>query len=401
MSEVVKNGYKKTKLGWIPEDWSLKRFEAVAKVIMGQSPDGNTYNFKGNGVPLINGPTEFTKKYPVKKQWTTKPTKLCKVYDILICVRGSSTGRINISDDNYCVGRGVAAIRSLKDNHQEFIEYQLRNQLPRLLKLTAGSTFPNINSKDINSLSIPTPPLHEQKKIAEILSTWDRAIETLEQLIAQKEELKRGLMLQLLTPNSSEIWNEVELGDLGRFLKGKGIAKSEIQKKGIPAVRYGELYTIHHVIIKEYYSHITRNSAENSTKIQKGDILFACSGETADEIGKCAVIIEASEAYAGGDIVILRSQYVNPVYLSYYLNSSAAIKQKSKLGQGHSVVHIYSRNLKQIKVLLPDRIQQDKIVENFTILENELEVLMKQKTVIELQKKGLMQQLLTGKTRVV
>ena len=111
----VPPGYKRTEVGVIPEDWKNVRLGDVAEVIMGQSPAGNTYNKNGLGTPLINGPTEFTDKYPIKIQWTTQPTKLCKPEDLLLCVRGSSTGRINIADDEYCLGRGVAAIRG-RDN---------------------------------------------------------------------------------------------------------------------------------------------------------------------------------------------------------------------------------------------------------------------------------------------
>lgn len=105
-------GYKQTEVGVIPEDWDATTLGDVAEVIMGQSPKGNSYNRDGNGLPLINNPTEFTKKHPIKVQWTTEPTKLCKPLDLLLCVRGSSTGRMNIANDEFCLGRGVAAIRA-------------------------------------------------------------------------------------------------------------------------------------------------------------------------------------------------------------------------------------------------------------------------------------------------
>src|SRR5438105_2939787 len=94
------------------DQWKDGIFGDIAEIVMGQSPEGNTYNVSGQGVPLLNGPTEFTNRFPIIKQWTTSPTKLCKKGDILFCVRGSSTGRINIADKVYCLGRGVAAIRA-------------------------------------------------------------------------------------------------------------------------------------------------------------------------------------------------------------------------------------------------------------------------------------------------
>ena len=104
------------------EDWKVKTLGDVSEIIMGQSPEGDTYNTIGNGVPLINGPVEFTGKYPVKIKWTSKPTKYCQDKDVLFCVRGSTTGRMNIANDRYCIGRGVAAIRANTQSTSLFIE---------------------------------------------------------------------------------------------------------------------------------------------------------------------------------------------------------------------------------------------------------------------------------------
>jgi len=82
---------------------------------MGQSPAGDTYNAAGIGIPLLNGPTEFGAVYPTARQWTTSPTKMCRRGDILFCVRGATAGRTNIADKDYCLGRGLAAIRVRQD----------------------------------------------------------------------------------------------------------------------------------------------------------------------------------------------------------------------------------------------------------------------------------------------
>lgn len=99
----IKEGFQKTEAGVIPCDWEIQKLEFVADIIMGQSPKGSSYNRNEKGVALINGPTEFTDRFPVKIQWTSEPTKFCQSGDILLCVRGSSTGRINISNDRYCI----------------------------------------------------------------------------------------------------------------------------------------------------------------------------------------------------------------------------------------------------------------------------------------------------------
>lgn len=186
--------------GALPEGWKTGVFSDLAEIVMGQSPQGDTYNVIGHGTPLINGPTEFTERYPIKKQWTTKPTKICKNGDVLFCVRGSSTGRINISNDEYCIGRGIAAIRA-KENAAttEYVEELLYLAANLILAKTAGSTFPNIDKKSLSSIKISYPGLKESLKIAECLK---RSRLNIDERTAQLEFLrteKSALMQQLLT----------------------------------------------------------------------------------------------------------------------------------------------------------------------------------------------------------
>jgi len=192
-------GFKKTEIDEIPRDWDRRSFGDVAEVIMGQSPGGTSYNQMGTGVPLINGPTEFTDKYPIKIQWTTQPTKTCKDGDLLLCVRGSSTGRMNVSDDIYCIGRGVAAIRAKSGSDTRFLTYLLHSAIQRLLSFSTGSTFPNIDRKSISSIQIGLPSLSEQQSITSILSDMDAEIAALETRREKTITLKRGMMQELLT----------------------------------------------------------------------------------------------------------------------------------------------------------------------------------------------------------
>jgi type I restriction enzyme, S subunit len=184
----------------VVNSWKKCLFKTIAQIDMGQSPSGDTYNDHGVGTPLINGPTEFRARHPVKIQWTSKPTKICKIGDVLICVRGSSTGRINIADDNYCIGRGIAAIRYInQEGSTSYLEYLLRFYSQQILARTGGSTFPNLDKQSLENMEILSAPINEQQKIAEILGTWDEAIDLLEKLITAKSKLKQGLMQQLLT----------------------------------------------------------------------------------------------------------------------------------------------------------------------------------------------------------
>src|SRR5690606_13494269 len=158
-------------------------------------------------------------------------------------------------------------------------------------------------------------------------------------------------------------WDVLSLKEIGTFLKGKGVSKNEIQEEGLPCLTYGELYTRHNDVIKRFTSFISEESAKNSTELKFGDILFAGSGETLKEIGKSSAFVDDFPAYAGGDIVILRQSSQNPYFLGYLLNSRIVSKQKYRLGQGHSVVHIYSSSLSKLQIPVPPLPEQPKIAE--------------------------------------
>ena len=195
-----------------------------------------------------------------------------------------------------------------------------------------------------------------------------------------------------------EDWKLKRLGELGGFSKGKGITKAQLVENGFYAIRYGELYTKHNILIKEFFSFINADTAKSSIQIKNNDILFAGSGETLNEIGKCATYIGSDIVYAGGDIIILSpNRDIDSLYLSFSLNSDIVLRQRRKLGQGHSVVHIYPSGLETLPIPLPPLPEQkaiakilstwDKAINNYQLLIDKY----------KLKKKALMQQLLKPK----
>jgi len=195
-------------------------------------------------------------------------------------------------------------------------------------------------------------------------------------------------------------WDVNSLGSFGLFSKGKGISNTEKKETGIPCITYGDIYTKHDFIIKEFQSFIDTETTQTSQKIKKNDILFAGSGETLDEIGKCVAYTKNVEAYAGGDIVIFSPNRVDCIYLSYALNSDLITKHRRRLGQGHSVVHIYSSGLKTLHVPFPPLPEQRKIAEILSTWDETIEQTRKLIDAKKRRKKALMQQLLTGKKRL-
>ena len=200
-----------------------------------------------------------------------------------------------------------------------------------------------------------------------------------------------------------EDWEVKRLGEIGDFSKGNGVPKDKIikDKHRHPCLTYGDLYTKYDFVIKDIKSFIDNDVASESKEIHIGDICFAGSGETPEDIGKCAAYIEERTAFAGGDIIILSpNKGINSIWLSYVLNSDIGGKQRYKSAQGFSIVHIYPDNLKRIQIPTPILKEQQRIVSVLSLWDTAIE---KQTALIEqlaLRKHGLMQQLLTGKKRL-
>ena len=194
-------------------------------------------------------------------------------------------------------------------------------------------------------------------------------------------------------------WEVKKLGEIGNFLKGKGIKKDELCDNGLPCVIYGQIYTSYDFYTDKFTSFIPINLKPYTTEIYQNDILFTGSGETKEEIGKSIAYIGKEYAYAGGDIIILRQDKIISIFITYYLNSIGR-KQLNRLGQGDSVVHIYKSILESVKIPVPPLAEQEKIAEILSLWDKAIEQTKELIAYKEKQKKGLMQNLLTGKKRL-
>lgn len=196
-------------------------------------------------------------------------------------------------------------------------------------------------------------------------------------------------------------WKEYLLRDIGIFRKGSGISRDESQTGTIPAVRYGEIYTTHHNYVRQYKSHISEEVARRALLVKYGDILFACSGETKEDIAKCVAIVDEKEVYAGGDIIVLSPTVkTNPIFLGYILNTADIIRQRAQLAQGDAIVHISVSAIQSIMITMPEYEEQCSIataLSDIDALITNLEKLIAKKKAI---KQGAMQELLTGKRRL-
>ena len=162
-----------------------------ATITMGTSPKGTTYNHEGIGLPLLNGPTEFGETYPHCTLYTTDSKKECKADDLIFCVRGSTTGRMNWADQTYSLGRGLCSIRGETLLDTKFIRCCIEWKLNELLNLAGGSTFPNLTKDTIRNFPIPYPK--SRYKIAAVLSAYDDLIENNTRRIKILEEMASAI----------------------------------------------------------------------------------------------------------------------------------------------------------------------------------------------------------------
>ena len=202
-----------------------------------------------------------------------------------------------------------------------------------------------------------------------------------------------------------EHWEVRRLGQIGRFSKGNGGNKEDGAPAGVPCVRYGDLYTTHTHFILKSRTFVSMAKAKDYTPITFGDVLFAASGETIDEIGKSAVNLMQSEACCGGDVILFRPErQVEARYMGYATDCRPAVAQKATMGRGVTVKHIYGGQLKYLTLALPPLPEQAAIVRYLDHADRRIRryIRAKQKliTLLEEQKQAIIHQAVTGQVDV-
>jgi type I restriction enzyme, S subunit len=318
-------------------------------------------------------------------------------------------GRTGLLRVSAAVNQAITAIQPYpKELSSEYL-LQVLNYRVRYWRRVASSSRkdPNITGIDVQNFPVLHPTLvTEQQQIADALSDGDRLISALEKLIAKKQVIKLATMQRLLNgtvrlPGFSDKWRNCSLSQLGTFAKGRGIKKDEVSDEGLPCVRYGEIYTQYENYTSRLLSRIPVAAAASARSISKGDLLFAGSGETAEEIGKCVAYLGDEEAYAGGDIVVFTPAAEDSLFLGHLLNHDTVVAQKSRFGQGDAVVHISASNLGRLELYLPEPNEQRAIAAVLSDMNSEIAALERRRDKLKAIKQGMMQALLTGRIRLV
>lgn len=179
-------------------EWKELPLKDVCKIILGQSPDSQTYNDDGVGLPFFQGKADFTNMYPVVRHYCSQFSKIAEINDILLSVR-APVGAVNISNCKCCIGRGLAALREIKDvSLYKFIYYLIKFKENELHKRETGTTFKAITGDRLKTVPISLPTISEQERIVEeiekMFAKADKMLEVVEKSLKFAEQLKQSVL---------------------------------------------------------------------------------------------------------------------------------------------------------------------------------------------------------------
>lgn len=402
---LVKAGYKKTKLGWIPEDWDIIQLNEV-----GETVTGLTYNPKmicNDGVLVLRSSNVKNRTLEFEDNVYINVSKddynETQGGDLLICVRNGSRSLIGknaiIEDNNAGSAFGAFMLVFRSQDYKYLFQLFDTDYYYREIHRNLGATINSINTKNLQKFKFPYPKKSERKAIAECLSTWDNAIDKLNALIKAKQTQKKGLMQRLLTgkerlPGFSGEWEEVRIEDIAKEYSIKNEKNEAIEVLSctkydglVPSLEYfgrqvfGDDLSKYKIVPRGYFAYATNHIEEGSIGYQHYD--------------------------APG--------LVSPMYTVFQTNSSINDSFFFRLLKSYRLIHEYNRHMegsinrrgglrwkgfKRIKITIPKIEEQTAIAQVLTTADKEITLLTQQLTQLQEQKKGLMQQLLTGRKRL-
>ena len=370
---MVKQGYKQTEIGVIPEDWEVKKVSEISRITTGNK---NTQDRIENGI------------YPffVRSQTIERINSFSFEGEaVLTAGDGVGVGKVfHYINGKFDYHQRVYAISHFDTNVYGFyfFKYFQNNFYNRIMQMTAKSSVDSVRMETIADMLIPLPPLAEQEAIATALSDADVWIEHLEQLIAKKRLIKQGAMQELLTPPSEELvlsgveaW---EMKKLGEVLKSVGSGTSNTLSDGQSFPIYGSTGVIG---FKNYYDYEGHN------------ITVARVGANAGRVN----IISGQYCVSDNTLLLVPSNEIHVKFLFYFLIK--ANLNNLVFGSGQPL--ITGGQLKVLELFLPNLCEQERIATILSDMDTELENLANQLAKARQIKQGMMQELLTGRTRLV
>ena len=409
MNVNVPNGYKHTKVGVIPEEWEALPAKNYFEKSIEKGYDGleiYSVTLNKSWQKRSDLEREIGSDVDVKKSLLAREGYL--VYNTMRMWQGA----LGLAENTGVISPAYVVLKPKTMIDPKFAFYQLKSYryLHYLKSYSYGLTSDRLRLyfNDFGIIPFICPPLKEQQKIAQILTTWDKAISKQEALIAEKEQLKKGLMQKLL---SGEVrfkgfdgeWEEVRLGDIGEFKTSSVNKIIDENEQIVNLINYMDVYKHKH-IDKNFKCSSTSVKKENFDKVnlKKGDILFTPSSETPDDIGHSSVIVEdlPNTVYSYHLIRFRPKKNLDIGFSGYVFNNILILKEFARKATGSTRFTLSIKDFKETKASLPPLEEQQKIAQLLTTADKEIELLKEELEVLKEQKRGLMQKLLTGGVRV-
>lgn len=418
----------------VPSGWALKDFNSL-KIATIDGDRGKNYPKKEDYLQIghalflgadniENGTLSLNKTTFISKEKHESMRKgIVQEKDILLVMRGNGTGRSCIYENkakSYAarINSGLVIIRT----ESEHTDVQFLQQLilsPVIQKqfesFMFGSAQPQLTIQLLKSLRFPFPPLPEQKTIAQILSTWDKAIITTEQLLANSQQQKRALMQQLLTGKKrlldqngvrfSGEWKDVPLHKIAEVIVSPVDKKTEPNEIPVELCNYTDVYYNHQITRNISFMKATATKSEIAKyTLRRGDVIITKDSETPGDIAVPALVSEDLKGVVCGyHLAIVRPHIdcLNGAFLNYLFSMQSTRYYFFTLATGATRFGLSVGGINRAHFRVPEVAEQQKIAAVLSNADQEISVLQQKLNALKQEKKALMQQLLTGKRRVL
>jgi type I restriction enzyme S subunit len=408
----VKPGYKQTEVGLIPDDWSVASLGGLLQEVPQYGINAPACPYSA-GLPTyiritdISDAGRFSPAPRVSVQTELSDRYSLRLGDVVLARTGASVGKSYLYDpaDGPLVYAGFL-IRVRPDPtrlNSRFLSAWLKAHwyLRWVVTMSMRSGQPGINGQEYGTLPLPLPPLPEQKAIAHALSDTDHLIQSLERLIAKKRDLKQATMQQLLTgetrlPGFDGEWVSTTLGDIGECVIGLTYEPDDVVDHGLLVLRASNVQAGRLAYDDNVY---VKGPVPDHLRTRTGDILICVRNGSRALIGKCAAIDDSAAGLTFGAFM---SVYRTP-HWQFVLHAFQAgpVQRQIRENIGATINQITNRDLRGFCLLLPPRDEQAAIAEVLSDMDAEITALEARLTKTRDLKQGMMQELLTGKTRLV
>jgi type I restriction enzyme S subunit len=412
----VKEGYYNSELGIIPSDWQTKPIREITS-LMTNGFVGTVKSHYANyeeGILYIQGYNveensfNFSGIKRVTKEFHQQHTKSVLQEGDLLTIQTGDIGVTTIVPKELAGSNCHALIISRFKKaivEPKFYSYYFNSSKgrSRLKEIETGSTMKHINVGDMIRLLLPFPPKSEQIAIATALSDTDALISSLEKLIAKKHNIKQGVMQELFKPKKG--WRVKRLGEIGKVYGGlSGKSKNDFDNGIFPYIPFMNIMN-NSIIDLSHLGFVKIKNGESQNIALKGDLFFNGSSETPEEVGMCSVLMQdRPNLYLNSFCFgyrLYKDSNADGLFLSYFFRSSFGRNLFFSMAQGATRYNLSKANFNKLEIHLPSMLEQRNISEVIFDIDSEINALDRKLSKYHQIKTGMMQNLLTGKIRLV